>query len=74
MAKLPLMSELTECPHCGSVECYTRDRAAGHLNSRYSLDGSEVDNHDLYEGLNIAHATFVYCASCDEKIARNDKK
>ena len=76
MAKLPLLSELTECPHCGSVDYYTRDRAAGHITSRYTFDGSEISNEDMYEGLAIRTSAYVYCGSCNEKIARNnmDKK
>lgn len=68
MAKLPLLSELTECPRCGSVDY----RAAGHIISRYTFDGSEISNEDMYEGLAIQTSAYVYCGCCNEKIARND--
>lgn len=73
MAKLPLLSELTECPHCGCEEVYTRQKASGHVTWRQRFDGKECDNGEMYTGLCIYPSIWVYCACCEEKIARMDK-
>lgn len=73
MPKLPLLSELTECPHCGCEEVYTRQKAAGHVVWHQRFDGGATDNDRMYEHLNIYPSIWVYCACCEEKIARMDK-
>lgn len=44
MAKLPNVSELTECPHCGSETFYYKSRVSGIVATHVNFDGSEVDN------------------------------
>lgn len=72
MKKLPLLSELRECPFCGSIEYYTIDQVKGHITSRSSFDGSEVDNDQMYEMISIKTGKFIFCGQCQTKIARND--
>lgn len=72
MAKLPFLSELTGCPHCGSEEVYTKERASGHIINRKMLNGEPADNTGMYEHLRIESSVWVYCGCCQEKIARND--
>lgn len=72
MAKLPLLSELTECPHCGSEEVYTKEYVSGHIYHRKMLNGEPADNTLMYEHLCAKPSIWVYCVGCDEKIARTD--
>ncbi|MCK9549304.1 hypothetical protein [Aquamicrobium sp.] len=72
MAKLPVLSKLKECPHCGAMEYYTKNQTKGYIIFRSSLDGSEVSNENMYEHLNIKTGSFVFCGECHKKIAQND--
>lgn len=74
MAKLPLLSELTECPHCGSEEFYIIEKPAGHITRRGRFDGGECDNTHMFECLASKPSAWVHCGQCEEKIARNDGK
>lgn len=71
--KLPNLSDITECPECGGTEYYVQQRASGIIRERGSLIGAAVDNHDMYDGLNIKQSVWVYCADCERKIARDDR-
>lgn len=72
MAKLPLLSDISRCPVCGSVEYYTIDQARGHIISGSRFDGEEASNDTMYEHLSIKTGRFIFCRECQTKIARND--
>lgn len=73
MAKLPNVSELTECPYCGSTSYYYLSRPCRYVTTWLNFDGSMADNTEMYSGLGLKPMKFVYCADCHKKIARNDK-
>ena len=71
--KLPNVSELTECPHCGYDEFFSYQRVSGHVAYRQRFDGDDADNTELHSSINFGKPQiWVFCGSCQEKIARND--
>ncbi len=70
MAKLPNVSELTECPHCGSETFYYKSRVSGIVATHVNFDGSEVDNSGMHDGMSYESLKFAYCSQCQRKIAR----
>lgn len=73
MAKLPNVSELTECPYCGCETFYYKSKVSGIVATHVNFDGSEADCSGMHEGLSYKNLKFVYCSQCQKKIARNDK-
>lgn len=72
--KLPNISGLAECPHCGADEFYIYQRVAGLIGCRYRFDGDEADNSEMHSGINYGKPqSWVFCGNCQERIARNDK-
>ena len=72
MAKLPNVSELKECPHCGSQTYHYHSAVSGHITNWFNFDGTDADSTEMYSSMNSKALKFVYCANCHEKIARND--
>jgi hypothetical protein len=68
--KLPNISELTECPYCGSGSYYYLSAVFGHTTTWVNFDGSEADNAEMYSGVGYRPLKFVFCAECEKKIAR----
>lgn len=72
MAKLPNVSELTECPHCGCETFYYKSKVSGIVATHVNFDGSEADNTEMHNSLSYESMKFVYCSQCQRKIARKD--
>ncbi len=73
MAKLPNISELTECPLCGGDEYYVIAKPIGTITTRFHYDGRDADNTEMYANLCEKPQKFVYCSNCQVKIARNNE-
>ena len=72
MAKLPNVSELTECPYCGSETFYYNCKVLGTVATHVNFDGSQADNYEMHDGLRYEPMRSAYCSQCQRKIARND--
>ncbi len=75
MSKLPNLSELQECPHCGSVEYYTKQRVKGEIYYRERFDGDCAENTHTFDSISTTWCSkFVYCVDCEVKIAKDDRE
>lgn len=72
MAKLPNVSELTECPHCNGTTYYYMSQVSKHITTWVNFDGSDADNSEMFTSLNSKAMKFIFCADCHKKIAKND--
>ena len=60
-------SDLKECPYCGGNEFYTKDYVCGVLRYAERFDGTEADNTEMYDYLNMKEgAGRAYCRSCEK--------
>ncbi len=75
MPKLPKLSELEQCPHCGYDEFYQKQSVKGFIYTRKRFDGEVADNTEMYNSLSYGELQkTVYCGECQEKIAIDDTK
>lgn len=75
MAKrLPPITEVTECPHCGSTTFYVKQTYSGSGVYHRSLIGEAgVDNSGMYDALNTNVGKTAHCSDCYEPIAKWDE-
>lgn len=66
MKKAINFSDLTQCPFCGCNGFYVRQHAEGTIIYHHSFDGSESDNKDMYNGLNVTGGKRAYCSQCNK--------
>ena len=66
MKKAINFSDLTQCPFCGCNGFYVRQHAEGTVIYHHSFDGSESDNKDMYNGLNVTGGKRAYCSQCNK--------
>ena len=59
------MTELKECPRCGSEEYYMKQSVKGTAYYIFHFDGTEADNSDLYNNLEMTNRwKHPRCAKC----------
>ncbi|WP_191343918.1 hypothetical protein [Anaerotignum lactatifermentans] len=64
-----------KCPHCGSLEFYTRQRVNGVIQVNFRFDGQEADNESMYEALEYKEVSeYAYCSGCGKRLFRFCKK
>lgn len=75
MAKrLPPITEVTACPHCGSTTFYVEQTYKGPGIYHRSLIGEAgVDNSGMYDNLDIKVGKTAFCSDCHEPIAKWDE-
>lgn len=73
-SKLPPVTSLTECPHCGDTEYFVRVKYSGSGKVAVQFDGqSGFDNSGMYDELKIVHGKIAYCNNCEKPIGQNDR-
>lgn len=66
---LPNVSEVKECPYCGSDEGFhITHTVSGHAYTHYTFDGSESCNSEMYSGINHHTHKYATCSKCDKRI------
>lgn len=59
------LSDLEQCPFCGSDEYFTTEYVYGTLYYNERFDGEETHNGELYDGLNSKnYSGRAYCCNC----------
>lgn len=59
----------SHCPFCGSAEFFIKERLSGSAEFHFMGDGSEVDNCDMYEGIQDSMVgKHCYCAKCQKAL------
>jgi hypothetical protein len=75
MAKrLPPITELTACPHCGGDEFYVVQRYKGTGNYNRRFDGGSADNTTMYDCLKEVAGKIAFCVDCNVALARWDQE
>lgn len=72
--RLPPITELKACPHCGCDEFYVvqRYKGTGKYNRRF--DGGSADNTTMYDCLIESPGKIAFCVDCTVAIARWDQE
>lgn len=74
---LPNISELTECPKCGSAEGYERTYSVkGTMTDLMNFDGSYAEEQSSQPFDCISEKSvykFIRCLDCKKVIAKNDR-
>ncbi len=74
-SRLPPITSLTECPHCGDDEYTVRVQYRGSGSVATRFDGQAgFDNSGMYDELVATPGKIAYCASCGVAIGRNDRQ
>ena len=68
------IASIESCTHCGSDEgYYTKDYVKGHTVTRFTFDGSEAENTDMYEGLSHRMGKVAYCLNCHKRLFKMEE-
>lgn len=72
-AKLPSITDVERCPHCGHQEFQVAVRYSGRGVYRRRFDGKSADNTEMYDCLNSTEGKIAYCDACYKPVARWDQ-
>lgn len=73
-SKLPPITDLQRCPHCGCDEFAVKQAYNGSGSYYRRMDGREgADNAGMYDCLNVKTGKLAYCARCEKPIGRWDE-
>lgn len=56
---------ITCCPHCGSEDGFYTLSDYINVRVRSGFDGREMENGEMYDGVDIRYHRYAYCISCD---------
>lgn len=60
---------IDHCPHCGSKNgFFEKQYARGRINYIYNFDGTEAENHDMYDLLTFTEGKYAYCMHCGKRL------
>lgn len=60
--------DLKCCPKCGGVDVYIMQVYSGKGVWHYTLDGSQADNSDAWDSVDIKEQKTIRCSNCDERL------
>lgn len=72
--KVDTVAPIDHCPYCGSDEgYYTKDYLCGSTRYNHNYDGTEAENGDMYESVEVKAGKIAYCVNCDKRLFRTDE-
>lgn len=73
--KLPPITEVSACPHCGGDEFFVMQRYKGVGPYHRRFDRNEgADNTEMYDCLNETVGKTAFCSDCNQPVARWDQE